>query len=290
MHAMIEQRPTLARRLTPNRSSRVASWEEPRPRIGLRIEQRMTSPGLVAIDPLPDHRLKIHTGGPVRGSCRFHHFVYTRGDVDLIPSGWSDTWVEEASSTSLVVRLSPSLLHRAAEDMGLDSGSAGLVPRHQFRDPQIEYIAWALDAERGAGSPNGLLYSESLGMALAVHLLNRYPAPLRPKGGLTKAKQRRVAEYIEAHLDEDLSLARLAGVVEVSASHFKTLFKRSTGLPVHEYVVQRRVERAKALLLRGELPASQIAIEAGFAHQSHMARAMRRVLGVAPSMISRRAR
>jgi AraC family transcriptional regulator len=74
----------------------------------------------------------------------------------------------------------------------------------------------------------------------------------------------------------------------VSASHFKTLFKRSTGLPVHEYVIQRRVERAKALLLRGELPASQVALEAGFAHQSHMARSMRRVLGVTPSSISRR--
>lgn len=69
--------------------------------------------------------------------------------------------------------------------------------------------------------------------------------------------------------------------------YLKTLFKRSTGVPVHEYVVQRRVERAKVLLMRGELPASQVALQAGFAHQSHMARCMRRVLGVAPTALAR---
>lgn len=285
---MIEPRPNLPLHSSGNGSSPTVRREELRPRIGLRIDRRTTSPGLVAIDPLPDHRLKIHTGSPVPGSCQVHRFVYSRGDVDLIPAGWSDTWEEEAPSTSLVVRIPPSLLRRAAEEIGLDPDRAGVAPRHQFRDPQIEHIAWALDAEHRAGSPNGLLYVESLGMALAVHLLGRYPAPLRPMGGLSNRQLRRVTEYVEAHLDQDLSLARLAGIAEVSASHFKTLFKRSTGLPVHEYVVQRRVERAKALLTRGELPSSQVALEAGFSHQSHMARSMRRVLGVTPSTIARR--
>jgi AraC family transcriptional regulator len=169
----------------------------------------------------------------------------------------------------------------------LDPDRAGLEPRHQFRDPQIEHIAWALDAERRAGYPGGLLYTESLGMALAVHLLGRYRAPLGRPRGLSKAQLRRLTAYIENHLDQNLSLARLARVAEVSASHLKTSFRRSTGLPVHEYVVQRRVERAKALLLRGELPASQVALEAGFAHRSHMARWMRRVLGVTPTSVAR---
>jgi AraC family transcriptional regulator len=186
-----------------------------------------------------------------------------------------------------VLQLSPALLRRAAEDMGLDPDRAGLEPRHQFRDPQIEHIAWALDAERRAGYPSGLLYTESLGLALAVHLLGRYLTPLRLPRGLSKPQLRRVTAYIEDYLDQNLSLARLAAVAGVSASHLKTLFKRSTGLPVHTYVVQRRVERAKALLVRGELPASQVALAAGFAHQSHMARCMRRVLGVTPTAVRR---
>jgi AraC family transcriptional regulator len=92
--------------------------------------------------------------------------------------------------------------------------------------------------------------------------------------------------FIEEHLDEDLSIARLAASAAISASHFKTLFKRTAGVPVHQYVLQRRVERARTLLAAGDLPASQAALAAGFAHQSHMARSMRRLLGVTPRAIA----
>jgi AraC family transcriptional regulator len=95
-----------------------------------------------------------------------------------------------------------------------------------------------------------------------------------------------VVEHIDAHVAADLSLARLAEVAGISASHLKTVFKRSTGVPVHQFVVQRRVERAVSLLRGGEMPASEVALEAGFAHQSHMARCMRRLLGVTPTRVS----
>jgi AraC-like DNA-binding protein len=72
-------------------------------------------------------------------------------------------------------------------------------------------------------------------------------------------------------------------VVAIGASHLKATFKRTTGLAVHEYIVHRRVHRAKQLLTAGQLPASQVALAAGFSHQSHMARWMRRLLGRTPS-------
>jgi len=202
-------------------SSPVPQREDPCPRLGLRVDLRTTSPGVLEIEALPDHRLKIHAGAPVRGRCRHHRFLYTRGDVDIFPAGMADVWEEHEANTSLVLQLSPSLLHRAAEDMGLDPDRAGLEPRCQFRDPQIEHIAWALDAEHGAGYPNGLLYTESLGLALAVHLLGRYPASHRLPRGLSKPQLRRMTTYIEDHLDQNLSLARLAGVAGVSASRMK---------------------------------------------------------------------
>ncbi|WP_164011901.1 AraC family transcriptional regulator [Pyxidicoccus trucidator] len=262
----------------------------PRARLGLRVEFQTAGPGEMSLEAEPDHWLKIHAGTPLRGACRFHRFVYTQGDIDLCPAGTSDVWETQDASASVLIRLSPALLRRAAEDMGLNPDRAGLEPRHQFRDPQIEHIGWALDADRRAGHPGGLLYSECLGLALSVHLLGRYPAPLERERGLSKPQLRRVTEYIEEHLDQNLSLARLAGVASVSASHLKTLFKRSTGLPVHEYVVQRRVERARTLLQRGGLSAGEVALEAGFSHQSHMARCMRRVLGVTPTAVMRGAR
>ncbi|MGK3983627.1 AraC family transcriptional regulator [Sorangium sp. So ce136] len=259
-----------------------------RPRLGMRVDVLTTQAGVIALEASDDHRLRIVAGSPVRGICSGQRLLYTRGDIDILPAGFADVWEEEDPNTSLILRLSPSLLRRAAMDMGRDPDTAGLDLRHQLRDPQIQHIAWALDADRMAGHPSGLLYTESLGLALAAHLLGRSPAPSKPPRGLSKLRLRRLTSYIEEHLDQSLSLERLAGVAEISASHLKTLFKRSTGLPVHEYVVQRRVERAKALLLRGDLPASQVAIEAGFAHQSHMARCMRRVLGVTPTALARR--
>ena len=91
--------------------------------------------------------------------------------------------------------------------------------------------------------------------------------------------------YIEDNLSQDISLRDVAAVAGLSASHFKSLFRESVGLPVHQYLIRRRVERAKSLLGEGKMPISQIAFETGFAHQSHLARHMRRLLGVSPKAL-----
>jgi AraC family transcriptional regulator len=256
-----------------------------RPEVGVRIDFHTTLPGPVEIPAAPNHRLLIHAGPPVRGEFRSRRVLYTRGDIDMFPAGASGAWAADDASSGLLLQISPLLLYRAAEGLGLDPDRSGLEVRCQVRDPQIEYITWALDAEHRAGYPSGLLYTESLSVALAVRLLGGYMASPRLPRGLSNEQLRLLTAYIEEHLDQELSLTTLANVVGVSGSHLKTIFRRSTGLPVHEYVIQRRVERARMLLLRGELPASQVALAAGFAHQSHMARWMRRLLGVTPTAL-----
>jgi AraC family transcriptional regulator len=248
----------------------------------LTVDLLATRGGVVELAASDVHRVKIHAGEPVTGACGASRFVYRRGDVDILPAGAGDAWEEDQPSTSLMVHLSALLVRRAAAELGLPPG-AGVEPRHQIRDPQIEHIGWALDAERRAGHPGGRLLAESLGLALAFHLLGRYSAPQRvPASGLSAPRRRRVEAYIEAHLDRDLSLPVLAEVAELGTTQFKLQFKRSMGVTVHEYVMRRRVERARALLVAAAMPAGQVALAAGFAHQSHMARWMRRVLGVTP--------
>jgi AraC family transcriptional regulator len=244
--------------------------------------------GRVALEAVPEHRIRIHAaGGPIRGFCG-QPFVYTRGDMDLMPAGYADSWREDDDNTSLYLSMTPQLLLRTARDIDLDPAHARLDLRHQFRDSHIEHIALALDAERRAGYANGNLYTESLSTALAVHLLRRYPAkPLPRTEGLSPLLLKRLREYIEQNIDQPLSLAELAAVAEISISHLKTLFRRSTGVPVHQYVIQRRVRRAQDLLMKGDMPISEVAFEVGFAHQSHMARHMRRLLGVAPAALRR---
>jgi AraC family transcriptional regulator len=99
---------------------------------------------------------------------------------------------------------------------------------------------------------------------------------------MSTRKLKEVLCYIEGNLGQPLSLAEVASVAGISVSHFKTLFRESIGQPLHQYVIRRRVERAKDLIGEDKLSISQIAFETGFSHQSHLARHMRRVLGVSP--------
>jgi AraC family transcriptional regulator len=94
---------------------------------------------------------------------------------------------------------------------------------------------------------------------------------------------RGVLEYIEEHLASDLSLFEIASVAGLSVSHAKSIFRGATGLPIHQYVIRRRVQRAVHLLAASAMPISQIALECGFAHQSPLARHMRRLVGVSPA-------
>jgi AraC family transcriptional regulator len=202
-----------------------------------------------------------------------------------VPLGYSAAWEDEGPTTFLSIKMSPSLMKSTADSMGLNSDILAFEPGLEIRDPKLEHIGWALKAALEVNEPNDRLYAEGLGTALAVELLRRQAKPLRgfPKRGLTRKQLQAVVDYVEEHLTADLSLCELAMVADVSPSHFKALFKQSTGAPVHQYVIKRRVHYAANLLSRGYLRLSEVAAQAGFADQSHMARCMRRVIGMTPS-------
>ena len=103
------------------------------------------------------------------------------------------------------------------------------------------------------------------------------------RGGLPPRALQRVREFIEAHLEENISVQALADIARLSMYHFSRSFKRSEGVPPHDYIVLRRVKRAQSLLEDTDLPLSEIAIAAGFADQSHCARRFREHVGLTPS-------
>ena len=105
----------------------------------------------------------------------------------------------------------------------------------------------------------------------------------RIRGGLPPRALTRVREYIEAHLEETISIEALAGIVGFSKYHFARAFKQSEGLTPHDYLLQCRVRRAQELLANTDLPLSEIALASGFSDQSHFARRFRERLGVTPS-------
>ncbi|GAB1596864.1 helix-turn-helix domain-containing protein [Lysobacter claricitrinus] len=241
-----------------------------------------------------DHRhvLCLHVGEPVPVTYRVggHERRGTRlhGQFCVVPAGSSTRWALSKPATSLLLRLAPSVMRDAAKS--IDRAGGELAPAIHIRDPQIERIGWMMQAESDSGYPAGRLFADGLAWALAARLLAlQSRAPLdaaTTSRALPAWRLRRVVDYIEAHLDEDLSLAELAGVAGYAVSHFKPLFKNATGMTAHRFVMERRVERARLHLVEGGMGVSDVAALTGFAHASHLARCMRRVLGVTPGQVA----
>jgi AraC-like DNA-binding protein len=118
-----------------------------------------------------------------------------------------------------------------------------------------------------------------------LDLLGTLPraAPAAPRrGGLPPGTERRVREYVEAHIGNSIALADLAAIAGLSLFHFARQFKQSVGVTPHHYLVQRRVEHAQRMLAHSDLPLSAVAAAAGFADQSHLTRHFRQLHGATP--------
>ncbi len=246
--------------------------------------------GVLDAPATPHPMIVIHVGPSAHIACnragKCHRGLSVHGDVDILPAGVPSRWELKEKDTALILSIPAALLRSVAEQSGIDPDRLEIVNRFQARDRQIEHIGWALKTEMESGYPNGGLYLDGLATALAIHLLNHHSSASREtralNGGLAGNRLKRVLAHIEDHLGQDLSLKAIAQIAGVSVSHCKTAFVKSVGLPVHQYVIQRRVERARMLLGDGDLSISQVALETGFSHQSHLAYHVRRVLGVSP--------
>ena len=127
------------------------------------------------------------------------------------------------------------------------------------------------------------MYAESLAQTLILHLLKNYTVigSLRhaapTSGGLPGFKLRLAKEFINEHLAEEITLAEVAGAAGLSQFHFARAFRRSSALTPQQYLIFRRIQRAKELLINGDLPLVQVSIQAGFKNQSHFTRAFSKV-------------
>jgi AraC family transcriptional regulator len=153
----------------------------------------------------------------------------------------------------------------------------------------------AVNDELTAGAAGGRLAAESLANLLAVHLIRNASAPCTPArqthGALAQGKLRAVVEYVEGHLDTGLTLEQMAAAAHLSPYHFARQFKVATGLPPHQYVLTRRVERAKQLLQTGsDFSLAEVAAHAGFCDQSQFSHHFKRILGVTPGNFRKSAR
>ncbi|MBE9111481.1 helix-turn-helix transcriptional regulator [Nodosilinea sp. LEGE 07298] len=260
---------------------------------GLTVHYRHDLPGgLDAPLGLSHHMLTFFLSKNARqvtsfDECGQYDGVMELGDFYLYPAGRPGFTRWQSVDKTLHIVLEPDFLSRVAIDSDcLNSGNLELLPVLNTRDRQLENLVPLFLQEIENGDLGDRLYLESLSSILGIHLLRQYckvTPKLRQSGvGLAPRKLATVLEYIQARLNQELSLDAMAAEIGVSRCHFATQFKQTMGLPPHQYVSQQRIEKAKRSLRSHQLSIAEIALECGFSNQSHLTKVFKKQTGTTP--------
>lgn len=216
---------------------------------------------------------------------KFVNKSYSASEMCLLSKG-TPVWARwQEPGEFLVVAIPPAFAMSVAEEATLGHNIEFTNP-WTFRDSVAEHLIKTMWLEMKAGCPAGRLFGESLATAFTAHLLRHYGVLSRKmelhRGGLLPATLRKVKDYVETHLHEDLSIRHLAALTQLSSYHFAHVFRQTTGVAPHHYVLQQRVERAKDLLKDTELPLTEVAFLTGFPSQAHLTVMFRKFVGCTP--------
>ncbi len=231
-------------------------------------------------------RVNLSTGG------RQHTYRSAPGTVKLTAHyhppyqmQWAALAAEPVHSAHLY--LPHDLLMRTAEAAGQNAARIELREGWDVPDPLLYELGRTLAQE--LQGPAGLdnLFAETATQLLAAQLLRRHCAFVHElpahRGKLPAERLRQLRDYVQAHLREPIRLEELAALVFLSPYHFCRVFKRTTGLTPHQFVIQQRLERAVALLRCSGLNVSQVAESVGYASPTHFAQLLMRHTGRLPT-------
>jgi AraC-like DNA-binding protein len=179
-------------------------------------------------------------------------------------------------------------LNEIAEDLGaLPIRSLHSTPGIATKDQTLEYLATSLLPVLAHPEQASKLFVNHILLAACAHVAKAYggiDGPPRPtRGGLAPWQERRAKELLAARLDGDVAVAEIARECKISVSHFARAFKQSTGETPHRWLLQRRVEAAKALMCESGASLSEVALSCGFADQSHLTKVFSRQVGTSPA-------
>jgi len=214
----------------------------------------------------------------------------------IVPADRSSSWQLTGTPDIQLVYLRRGMVDRiAAEHFGFDTKTVELVPKLGFSDGLLEQLALALlaTARNDETAASDGIYADHLVRMITLHLLRYHCSSsgsntrIDTPSDIMTARLNHVRDLIEFELGQDLALERLAAEAGIAAHAFAAAFSKAYGIPPHRYVTSRRIERAKSLLRQTDLPIVRIAVDTGFASQSHLAATFRRYVGETPGAYRR---
>jgi AraC family transcriptional regulator len=240
----------------------------------------------------------VRGGGAVvtrRGRGISDRTVSKRGTIWLSPAGLQEGCIDVSGPVPGILHmyLSPNRFSPAVLGIDLDqSVVASLGYQKSFQDPLLAEIAFAVSSELEKPTAAGRLLADTLATSLAARLVQNHlalPQARRPAAckALDRRRLARVLAYIEADLEGDLTIDRLASIACLSQFHFARAFKAAVGRSPHRYVSDMRLERAKVLLAGGGRPLVDIALALNFSCQANFTRAFRQATGRTPGQYRR---
>lgn len=266
-------------------SSKPRSWN------GITAEYYHHHPNSLASPMLQEHLVTLNCGHQYKIMQRLDGRVnegrVVKGNIILTPAGQPTEWTWQNEVDVLHLRLTSAFITKvAAEALEIDPDQVEIVHQFNIAAPMIEQVGKALLSELQSEDTGSQLYIESLTNVLAVHLLKHHSTasriPEQIANGLPRYKLQCALDYIKANLEEALTLAELAEVVGMSPYYFARQFKHSTGLAPHQYLSERRIERAKELLSDTNSSIADIGLRLGFSNQSHFTAQFRKLTGTTP--------
>lgn len=188
--------------------------------------------------------------------------------VAVFPPEASGRAAESTPEDKLMLLLEPALLGKRAT----------VAPTHEWCDPHLFSLAHTMRCGFRVGRPPTPAYLRILAPLVASHLRQHYALGR----GLAADRLMRVIAYVDARLDQSIGIDDLARSANLSSYHFSRMFRRSMGMTPHDYITQRRTERAKELLVTSDLLLADIAGRVGYQTQAHFTRAFHEATGTTP--------
>jgi AraC family transcriptional regulator len=270
---------------------------------GLSAELRTHNGGVIAWkNTQPDTEICVNVRGSGsvitrRGGGFIDRAVAERGTIWISPAGLQEDFIDISDPVPGILHIYLSPNRFSPDSLGVDlyqSVIASLRYESAFQDPLLAEIAFAILSELQTQTSAGRLLAETLASSLAARLVQHHASPSLPEArslttreGLDRRRLARVLDYIGANLEGDLTVDHLASIACLSRFHFARAFKAAVGQSPHRYVSGKRLERAKALLVRGDQSLVDIAVALNFSCQANFTRAFRQVTGRTPGQYRR---